>query len=435
MHRYLHRHYPHLKIGIADQKKVEPEIDSPVKLHLGKNYLQSLQNYGLIIRSPGISLQFPEVQQAKAAGKKITSATNIFFSNCPGKIIGVTGTLGKSTTSSLIAAILSEKYQDVQLAGNIGFPMIDHLDKATPKTIFVLELSSFQLEDINYSPHIAVLLNIVPEHLDRHKTFTNYVRAKANIIRCQTRKDFVVFNPEHKILAKIAKKAAAKKVNFSLEPNKDSTCFFHQGKIFVRKKNKTNILINRNKVSLLGKGNTENIMAAVSVGLILNVPLPKIKKALSKFNPLEHRIEYLGTCRGIKFYNDSISTVPESAIHALDALDNKVDTLIAGGFDRGLNFSKLAKRLSKTKVKNLILFPTTGKKIWQSIVEQTPAKKRPKKFAVSSMQEAVETAFAVTGKGKICLLSPASASFGLFKDYRERGNLFKKFVLKQKNEL
>jgi len=210
VHRYLHKHYPQTTIGIADKNKIRPEVGGHIKLYTGDNYLESLQKYDLIIRSPGIPLQISEIQRAKTAGKKITSATNIFFSRCPGKIIGITGSLGKSTTTSLIAAILSKKYKDVRLAGNIGFPMIDHLNKATQKTIFVLELSSFQLEDLNYSPHIAVLLNIVPEHLDRHKTFANYVQAKANIIKYQARKDFVIFNPEHKILAKIAKKAAAK---------------------------------------------------------------------------------------------------------------------------------------------------------------------------------------------------------------------------------
>jgi len=273
VHRYLHQHYPYLKIGIADQNKIQLEINAPAKLHWGKNYLQSLYDYDLIIRSPGIPLQLAEIQQAQILGKKISSVTKIFFSECPGLIIGVTGTLGKSTTASLIAAILSEKYPDVRLAGNIGIPMLDRLDGASKKTIFVLELSSFQLEDLDKSPQIAVLLNIVPEHLDRHQTFTAYVKAKTNIIKHQTSKDFLVFNPKHQILAQLTSQASGQKVNFGFDPHQNLQCFFHQNRIFIKKRRKIIPLINRNEIALLGKGNTENIMAAITVALLLKVPL------------------------------------------------------------------------------------------------------------------------------------------------------------------
>lgn len=434
VHRYLYRRYPNLKIGIADQNKIEPEIKAGVNLHLGRGYLQSLKDYDLIVRSPGIALQTPEIQRAKATGKIITSATKIFFAKCPGMTIGITGSLGKSTTSSLIATILTREYPDVRLAGNIGVPMLDRLEGANEKTIFVLELSSFQLEDLDRSPHIAVLLNIVPEHLDRHQTFANYVRAKSNIINHQNRKNFVVFNPQHQVLTELTATVRSQKINFTLGHQPNSLCFFRQGKIFIRKEKQTIPLIERKKIPLLGEGNTENAMAAISVALILKVPLAKIREALVSFKPLEHRLEYVGKYQRIKFYNDSISTVPESAIHALKALGDQVETLIAGGYDRGLDFSPLARFLTKTKVANLILFPPSGKRIWQAVTKLVPQSKCPRKFIVSSMEEAVEIAFRATSPGKICLLSPASASFGLFRDYRERGELFKKLVLNYQKE-
>ncbi len=392
VHRWLKKFYPRLKIGIADQK------------------LSIRSNYDTIVKSPGVPPDLPALQQARAAGKHITSATNIFFSVCPGKIIAVTGTKGKSTTASLIHAILSRVYPDVRLVGNIGNPALDYLEGSNENTLFVMEISSYQLEDIRYGPFIAVILDIVPEHLDRYHDFDKYIAAKSRIVRFQSADDFVVFNPAHKIPAKIAAKSPARKVHFSLA-NQESPVIF--------------------KTSLLGQANLENCLASVVVAKIFNIPLAKIRQAIAEFKPLPHRLEYIGKFNGIDFYDDSIATIPQATVHALNALGDKVETLIVGGFDRGLDYADLGKFLVNRKgLKNLILFPDTGEKIWQAVV--SAAGKSPlhlMKLPVSSMKQAVDITFANTAEGKICLLSPAAASYNLYKNFEARGDEFKKQIL------
>lgn len=391
VHRFFIDNFPFIKIAIADREKIKP-INKHSILYSGKDYLSHAKEFTTIVRSPGVSPSDDKFVQ-------VTSSTNIFFSQANGRVVGITGTKGKSTTSSLIARILESSYSDVRLIGNIGNPSLDSLKGSSNKTIFVFELSSHQLADCRFSPSIAVVLDVVSEHLDYYKDFSSYVKAKENIVRHQKASDFVIFNKEHKISSKIAQKSTGKKLSFS---QKDIHKF-----------------MNVSQISLLGKGNLENVMAAVVVGRLFGVSDREIRKAVKNFVPLEHRLEYIGEFRKVRFYNDSLATVPQATIHALEALGDDVETLIAGGFDRGIDFSKLNKFLEMSSVKNLILFPTTGKRI---------LKEKASRFNVSTMEKAVKIAFEKTAKGKICLLSPASASFGIFKDYDERGKKFKKLV-------
>lgn len=435
-HRYLHQHYPEKEIGIADQKEeIKPAVDSPVNLHTGEEYLKNICRYDVIVRSPGVPLNLPELKHSIEEGRQLTSATNIFFSECPGMIVGVTGTKGKSTTSSLTAQVLEKEYPDVRLVGNIGRPALDYLAGSEEQTIFVVELSNFQLEDIRYSPHVAIILNIVPEHLDRYNgDFSQYAEAKGKILQFQTPDDIVIFNPAHHLPDQLTSRCPARKYRFSLEPGNDSNLYLEDKNIFLREGNsKPQFVMTREEIPLMGEGNLENTLAAISAGLVLNVPLEKIRKAVAEFKALEHRLEFVGKYRGIRFFNDSLATIPEATIHALRALGSEVATLIAGGHERGLDFSKLGEFLGETQVKTLILFPPTGAKIWQVVSQFTPKEKWPQKHEVSSMEEAVKIAFETTPSGKICLLSPASASFGLFRDYDERGKLFKRLVSQQKD--
>ena len=355
---------PEKKIGIADQK-------------FDKNYLKKIKDYDVVIKTPGI----PFKKLTRNDLVKVTTQTEIFFENCPGKIIGVTGTKGKSTTAFLISQILKK----ARLVGNIGKPALSSLLTAKPNDIFIYELSSHQLYNLKKSPHIAVLLNIYPEHLDYYRNFNQYLNAKANITKYQTKKDYLIYNSQDHLVKKIAQKSKAK------------------------------------KIPIKGKYYRLDIAAARAVGKIFKIPRPE------KFKFLPHRLEYVGKFKGIEFYNDSLSTIPETAIEALDYLGDKVQTLILGGFDRGLDFKKLAKRILKSKVKTLILFPTTGKRIRRAL-RAYGGRASVSSFFVSDMEKAVKLAYQYTDKGKICLLSPASPSFGIFKDYAERGNLFKKFV-------
>ncbi len=404
---FLRKIFPKKILGIADKNEKVKERIEKVKWHLGKNYLKAIENYDIVIKSPGIPIHLPEIEKAFKE-KKITSQTEIFFQNCPGKIAGITATKGKSTTATLIYKILKEGKKKVHLIGNIGKPALSSLKKASKKDIFVYELSSHQLYNLRMSPHVAVFLNVFPEHLDYYKNFKEYLMAKANVLLWQKKEDFLIYNFKDKNIRKLAKKSKAKKI-----PLKNCLKILKEYKI---------------KITPLRKHFCLNLAAAIRVGEIFKIKKERIKKAVLNFKFLPHRIEFVGEFKGIEFYNDSLSTVPETTIHALNTLGSRVETLILGGFDRGLDFKNLAKEILKRKIKTLILFPETGERIFKEILKRVGKRKIPKAFLVQNMKDAVKLAFENTKKGKMCLLSPASPSFGLFKNYKERGNLFKKYV-------
>ncbi|MEC4984278.1 MAG: UDP-N-acetylmuramoyl-L-alanine--D-glutamate ligase [Oscillatoria sp. PMC 1068.18] len=433
VHQYLLKHYPDKVIGIADQNEVKDCFDSQAKIHSGANYLAAISEYDVIVRSPGITLLTPEIEAARSLGKEVTSATNIFLSQCPGTIVGVTGTKGKSTTSSLILEMLSKHYSDVKLVGNIGQPSLDYLAAATAETIFVLELSSYQLSDVTSSPNISVLLNIVPEHLDYHGGFAGYVAAKENILRYQTNQDIIIGNPHHETVANAIVKSAAKKIYFSLENNSsyDYTAYVEDGEIITKLKDGSlEKVISVAEIPLIGFGNLENTLAATTVATILDVPVRKIAEAIQEIKPLRHRLELVGEYRGIRFYDDSIATIPEAAINAIAAFGDDVETLILGGHDRGLDFSQLGTYILSKPIQTLILFPDTGLRIWSAVCEAEPEeKKRPQKYEVTSMEEAIKIVYETTSPGKVCLFSPASPrTRRLFPNFDDRGDAFKKYA-------
>ena len=390
--RFLRKHFPNKVFDIADQKESLPNLPKKkVELYLGKDYLKAIKQYDVIVKSPGIPLRM--VKPLLKESQRLTSETDIFFSACQGTIVGITGTKGKSTTASLIYSILKKGGRKVKLVGNIGAPALQFLSAQTPEDIFVFELSSFQLENLKQSPHIAVFLNLYPEHLNHHGSFASYAKAKANITRYQSATDFLIYNAKDKEVLRIAKKSKAQKIPFVPSP----------------------------------KGGLTPLIAAlepiIAVGRLFGVPEQTTKQAIKDFNPLPHRLEQIGTFKEITFVNDSLATIPEATIGALDALGINVATLIAGGFDRGVSVAKLARRIEKSTIKTLILFPETGKRIIYAL------KKKPSRiFFVDTMKEAIRLAFKNTPKKKICLLSPAAASFNLFRDYQDRGEQFKKFV-------
>ena len=422
---FLRKLFPQKTIGIADRNKktlsynfygrgkstiktnTAKGIEKKVKLHLGEDYLKALKNYDVIIKSPGIPIHLPEVEKAYKQ-RKITSQTEIFLENFRGKIIGVTGTKGKGTTASLIYEILKTAGLKVRLGGNIGKPVMAALLKNDPNEIFVYEISSHQLYNITKSPQIAVFLNISPAHLDYYKNFKEYIRTKANITKYQKKNDFLIYNSGDKIIGEIAKKSKAKKISFSA---KNAIEFF-------KRRNKSP----RKDINFL------NMAAAISVGKIFGVSPRIIIKAIEKFKGLPHRLAFVGTHRGILFYDDSAATVPEATFHALKTLGNRVQTIILGGYESNVSFKELAKNILNSEIKTLILFPPAGERIWKDIASQGKSKKLPQHFFINNMKDAVKISYQETEKGKICLLSCAVPSFGIFKDYKERGNLFKKYV-------
>jgi UDP-N-acetylmuramoylalanine--D-glutamate ligase len=442
--RFLRQLFPKQVFGVADQTDARRltldakkllQKDKNLKLHFGKGYLERIGDYEIIVKSPGVPPKI--IKPYLKRNQIVTSQTEIFFENCPGKIIGVTGTKGKSTTTSLIYEVLKAGGLKAHLVGNIGQPVLSSLLRAKPDDIFVYELSSHQLMNLKKSPSIAVFLNVYPEHLDYYQGFGQYLRAKQNICRWQKSSDFFLFNPKNKYVKETAGITKAQKI--SLNPKKADTFLKKWG-----------------RAKLLGGFNFLNMAAAIEVGRIFKIPVEKIAKAIKSFKPLPHRLELVGEYQGIKFYNDSLATIPEATIAALDALENEVQTIFLGGFDRGLDFKNLAEKILKSRtLKNLIFFPTTGQRIWQAILNKNKGRTRffnyffvgcsNKKPALSYntksqgegqlysngasiMKEAVKLAFHHTDSGEICLLSCASPSFGLFHDYQERGDLFKKYV-------
>lgn len=403
----------------ADLKKLDPVIsniienDKKIILHIGKNYLKSLKDYDLIIKSPGIPIHFPEIEEAENLGKIITQ-TKIFFDYCPGTIIGVTGTKGKSTTSSLIYAILKKGGRRVKLLGNIGIPVLSALMRAKKEDFFVLELSSHQLYNLKKSPHVAVLLNIYPEHLDYYKNYKEYIRAKTNIAIHQKKNDYFIYNSINKEAREIAKKTPATRIAYD----------------------RINFKFPKKNFPLIGKFNFFNAKAAAVVGKIFRIPNNKIKDAITHFKPLPHRLELTGIYNGIRFYNDSLSTIQESTVAAIEGLGRDIETLIAGGFDRNQRFEKLAGKILSSGIATLILFPTTGRRIWKDVERKANKKKYARRFNkiscyfAKNMEEAVNFALRKTKKGKICLMSCASSSFSIFRDYEEKGRQYKHFLKK-----
>jgi UDP-N-acetylmuramoylalanine--D-glutamate ligase len=419
-YEFLRRRWPAKPLSIADQRTMEEfpqevanriQNDTEVRTNFGPRYLDSADGYNceVIIKTPGIPASVDAVARARRAGILLTSHSQIFLSSYPReKVIGVTGTKGKSTTTSLIHHILKCAGIPAELVGNIGMPPLARIDDVSPDTYFVHEFSSHQLAELETSPHIAVLLNIVPEHLDYYASFEEYVAAKENITKFQEPDDFLVFAADYSIPSEMAHRSKAALRPFSVN-------------------NSVEHILKSHEIPLAGKFNLQNVMAAIETASVCGVQPENIRDAIRTFEALPHRLERVGTYNGITFYDDSIATIPESTLAALEALGPNVQTLLLGGHERNLEFTELGKQLPPN-VATVILFPPTGIRIWRAIETHSQNQKLPDAFFVRDMEQAVRIAYEQTAPGKICLLSPASPSFGTFKDYKERGTLFKTFV-------
>lgn len=424
--KFLRKFFPKKNIGVADQFNINQlpksvrdlfRKDKHLRKYLGKNYLNSLKNYSLIIKTPGIHKRTLKPYISKNTA--ITSQAEIFLKKFHKQTIGITGTKGKSTTSSLIYEILKRGGLRVHLLGNIGKPCLLFYREIQKDEIFVFELSSHQLKDLKISPHISIFLDIFKEHQDYFNNFREYFNAKANISKWQKKEDFFIFNSEYELIEKLSKKTLSKKIPFGLKSFDRKGCYLKNGWIFFKDKR----VIDIRDVPLKGEHNIYNVMAAIGAAMTLKIPLKNIQEGIKKFKPLPHRLEFVGRFKGINFFNDSLATNPEATIEALKSIPN-TKTLILGGFDRGQVFDGLIEEIIKRKINNLILLPPTGRKIYSQIKKN---RINLNCFLVKNMKEVIEKAYEITEEGN-CLLSPASASFGLFKNYKDRGNQFKKYV-------
>lgn len=430
-HRWLLENHRDLRIAIADKNPptLIEQAPADTKVYSGENYLSYASNYTTLLRSPGIPLFRGDLKALQEQGLHISSLMNLFMEQAPGTLIGLTGTKGKSTSTALLHHILKQSYADVRLVGNIGTPALDSLAGANKDTIFVSELSSFQLEDLRHPPHLAVLLGIVPEHLDHHGSFEEYHQAKLRIIGpdtkllCNLKTALPTNFPRSQCswFSEDAPTTGAENVAAYLENN---TYLYYCNNSF-------HPICSIDELQLAAGSNSQNILAALSVASLLGVSPEDARQGLRTFITLPHRLENIGKRHGITFYNDSLSTIPEACIHALDSLGPEVESLIVGGHDRGIAYDKLADEIVRRSgsLKNVMFLPETGRRIEALIRERNAATPEQQRFfPVANLEEAVELAFKHTSVGKICLLSPASSSLNQFRDYQDRGDAFKRFV-------
>jgi UDP-N-acetylmuramoylalanine--D-glutamate ligase len=423
------------EITVFDRKD-ERQLNIPkdfkkVRFITGKNYLsETLNDFETIYRSPGVYRYTRKLFDAEKKGVVVSSATQLFFDECPGKIIAVTGTKGKGTTSSLIYSILKKSGKDVFLVGNIGKPFLEILPKLTKESWVVMELSSFQLIDLNKSPHIAVVLNITEDHLDWHKSKEEYIEAKKNILKYQSKKDFAVINSDY-LVPKSFKKITKAKVYLTSVKEETEGCYVKDENIILKINDKEELIGSVNKLLLRGKHNWENVTPAALTSFLSGADLKSIKDVVFSFKGLEHRLELIRNVNSMSFYNDSFATGPQPTIAAINSFTEPL-TLILGGYDKGLDYSGLIDEINKYKNDlKIILIGDLQEKIYE-LLSKSFSKENIFKLNKSSMQEIVNKAIEITAKNGVVLLSPAAASFDMFKDYKERGSLFKKAVLELK---
>ena len=395
------------------------------RLQLGADYLHGLHE-DVIFRTPGLRPDVPELLQAQQQGSELTSEMEVFFSVCPCTLIAVTGSDGKTTTTTIIAELLKAAGKNVHVGGNIGNPLLCQADEMRPEDYAVLELSSFQLMTMRQSPHIAVVTNLAPNHLDMHKDMAEYVAAKENIFRYQKAGDIAVFNLDNDITSEQAERAVGRVRTFSRRQEPTDGVFLRGESIISSQNGQERVVMQTQDIRLPGVHNVENYMAAIAAvdGL---VPDEVIRDFARSFNGVEHRIELVRTYHGARFYNDSIASSPSRTIAGLRSFKEKV-ILIAGGYDKHIPFDILGPEIVE-HVKLLVLCGATAQKI-RSAVEQAPEYRpgHPEIAEVTPFERAVEFARDRAQSGDVVTLSPACAAFDQFKNFMERGKTFKAIV-------
>lgn len=428
-YRFLRALLPDTVLHVMDNNKkylldwYEKTGDELVKVYYGDNYLKFPTDTNFIFKSPGI----PGFKLNPISSDiVVTSQTNEFLEFYKDNIIGVTGTKGKSTTSTLLYKILLEYGLNVELVGNIGRPPFDYIEYHEKDKIYVYELSSHQLEIVNNSPHIAILLNIFEEHLDHYISYKKYIEAKFNIGKFQNNSDFFIYGCENKEIKRNLD-FSGNGMQYSFGSKKFNT--FDSKGIFIEGENIVlidyNTIISTNfKRKLLGRHNLYNIMCCLLTCYLMGLnDLNAAFKVISEFEGLEHRLEYVGRYNDIMFYNDSISTIPQATICAVESIDD-VSTLIIGGYDREIDYTKLISYIEDRKELKVIFMPTVGHKIYNLL--EIPEHNRY--YIVDNLSEAVDIAFDITPPNKVCLLSPAAASYNYFKNFEDRGNKYKEYI-------
>ena len=401
---YIRKHLPEKHLTVADRNAFQSD-DGNITVISGEKYLENLGDFDIVFKSPGIAflddVVYPETTE-------ITCQTDMFLRFCKPTVVGITGSKGKTTTSTLIYEMLKAGGVNTCLIGNIGVPVFEKADEGED-LVAVIEMSSHQLEFTKTSPHVAVLVNIYQEHLDHYKTgFKGYVEAKLNIAVHQKREDYLIYNPEQDLEGIVDWKKVVKGKGVPVT--------------FTDAKNDgfVNELWNSTE-HLKGEHNRQDIAYALAVARVFGVSDDAVRTAIKAFGGIEHRMEYVGVINGISWYNDSIATIPTAVMGAVKALGN-VDTLLFGGLDRGIDYSDFIDFLDSCTIKNLVGLPETGHSIINSLKEKGTNKNL---VLAKNMEDAVKICNEVTEKGKACLFSPAAASYNYYKNFEEKGRHYK----------
>ena len=401
----------------------------PVKFRLSQHNEEDFINVDMLVVSPAVPNDSKFMQLAFENNIRIDSELSIFFKLCPAPVIGITGSNGKSTTTSLLGEMLKGAGIKTWVGGNIGISLLENLEEIGADDIVVLEISSFQLEylaRIKMSPHISIVTNIAPNHLDRHKTMENYIDAKKVIINYQQEDDYAIMNYDDPTLKKWEGESKGRHLWFSAASELEHGAFLKNNKLIINHDSNRTVIPCSAQINIKGIHNWQNIMAASYAATLMHADVEPIKNAITGFAGLEHRLEYVHTLNEVQYYNDSKATTPEAATAGIKAFDNPT-ILIAGGYDKQVSLHKFALECVRN-TKCVLLIGDTAKTLQKLIHDIKGEKIKPEVYLASSLDESVKKASEIAEPGDIVLLSPACASFGIFANYEERGKKFKKIV-------
>jgi UDP-N-acetylmuramoylalanine--D-glutamate ligase len=416
------------EIGEISKEIIDKVTNYAMKMSLGKGYLSKLQGFDLILRSPSCLPTVQELEEEANRGAIVTTEVELLMKMCPCQVIGVTGSDGKTTTTTLIYEILKNAGYNCYVGGNIGTPLFTKLHEIKPDDKVVLELSSFQLMGMEVSPSISVITNITPNHLNVHKDYEEYIEAKKNIFKYQDRDGILILNYDNEITKNCSAETKGKVIFFSGKEKLDNG-YIVDGDVIKECDDKLRKhIVSAKELTIRGKHNYENICCALAATKTL-VDVSKALEVIKSFPGVEHRIEFVKEINGVKWYNDSASSTPSRTISGLNAFDEEI-VLIAGGADKNLDYTPVAKPILD-KVKTLILMGQTAGKIFDSVKEEQEKEgKDIDIYMVNSLSQAVILAKRYAKPGQIVLFSPASTSFDMFKNMYDRGHQFKNIVNK-----
>ncbi len=421
------------RVKVSEKKTREelgPEItdweNKGIVIETGKHIESSFIESDLIVPSPGVPW-IPELDAAMKKGIRILSEIELASLFLKGKIIGITGTNGKSTTATLTHQILKKGGHQAFLAGNIGNPLINFVENSLDHHIYVTEVSSFQLKHIEqFRAAVSVFLNVSPDHLDWHPSFDDYFESKKKLLSTQEENDITVLNKDDPFIWKLKEKINTRIYAFSRKTEVERGCFLREDWLIL-KDSKEEKLMRASEISLFGIHNLENVMASALVGYVLDIPVSRIRESVVSFQGLEHRLEKVTTLKGIEFYNDSKATNVDASLKSIQSFEQKI-ILILGGRDKGGDFQKLKDPVAK-KVKKVILIGEASERIREALEGSVPMQKVP------SYKEAVRVGYSEAAAGEVVLLAPACTSFDMFQNFEERGKTFKEEIFSLERDL